>query len=73
MKVPFAQRLAGEIAAVDPPAVQAINSTYRDVAATTLGEGVELERQRFAGWKLAPADVEARRQAVIDRGRSKLG
>lgn len=71
--VPFAQRLAGEIAAVDRPAVQAINATYRDVAATTLGEGLELERRRFAGWKLSPADVEARRQAVIDRGRSKLG
>lgn len=53
--------------------VQAINATYRDVAATTLGEGLELERRRFADWKLSPADVEARRQAVIDRGRSKLG
>lgn len=71
--VPFARRLAGEIAAVDPPTVQAINATYRDVAATTLGEGVELERRRFADWKLSTGDVEARRQAVIDRGRSKLG
>jgi enoyl-CoA hydratase len=71
--VPFAQRLAGEIAAIDPSTVQAINATYRDVAATTLGEGVELERRRFADWKLSPADVEARRQAVLERGRSKLG
>jgi enoyl-CoA hydratase len=71
--MPFVRRLAGEIAAVDPSTVQAINATYRDVAATTLGEGLELERRRFADWKLSPADVEARRQAVIDRGRSKLG
>lgn len=70
--VPFAQRLAGEVAAIDPSTVQAINATYRDVAATTLGEGLDLERRRFADWKLSPADVEARRQAVIDRGRSKL-
>ncbi len=71
--VPFAQRLAGEMAALDPVTVQALNATYRDVAATTLGEGLELERRRFAGWRLSPADVEARRQAIIDRGRSKLG
>ncbi|MGH9039444.1 MAG: enoyl-CoA hydratase [Acidimicrobiia bacterium] len=71
--VPFAQRLAAEIATLDPAAVQAINATYRDVAATTLGEGFELERRRFADWKLTPADVESRRQAIIDRGRSKLG
>ncbi|MGH2669975.1 MAG: enoyl-CoA hydratase [bacterium] len=71
--VPVARRLAGEIATLDPAAVRAINATYRDVAATTLGEGLELERRRFAAWKFSPAEVEARRQAVIDRGRSKLG
>ncbi len=71
--LPFARRLAGDIAGADPATVLALNATYRDVAATTLEEGRELERRRFAGWKLAPADVEARRQAVIDRGRSKLG
>ena len=71
--VPFAQRLAGEVAGIDPPTVQAINATYRDVAATTLEEGLGLERRRFAGWELSPADVEGRRQAVIDRGRAKLG
>ena len=71
--LPFARRLAGEIAGADAATLQALNATYRDVAATTLGDGLELERRRFAEWKLAPGDVEARRQAVIDRGRSKLG
>jgi enoyl-CoA hydratase len=71
--MPFALRLAGEVAGVDPAAVQALNATYRDVAATTLGDGLALERRRFADWKFSPGDVEARRQAVIDRGRSKLG
>jgi enoyl-CoA hydratase len=71
--MPFALRLAGEVAGVDPAAVQALNATYRDVAATTLGDGLALERRRFADWKVSPGDVEARRQAIIDRGRSKLG
>jgi enoyl-CoA hydratase len=71
--VPFAQRLAGEVAGIDPSTVAAINATYRDVAATTTADGLELERRRFADWKFSPADVEARRQAVVDRGRSKLG
>ncbi len=71
--IPFVHRLAGEIAAGDARTVQALNATYGDVAATTLGAGLELERERFADWKLTPADVEARREAVIDRGRSKLG
>jgi enoyl-CoA hydratase len=71
--VPFARRLAGEVAAVDAATLQAINATYRDVAGTTLDEGLELERRRFAEWKLNPADVEARRQAVIDRGRAQRG
>ena len=71
--LPFTLRLAGEAAGGDSRTVQALNATYRDVAVTTLDEGLELERRRFAGWELSPADVESRRQAVIDRGRSKLG
>jgi enoyl-CoA hydratase len=71
--LPTARRLAAEIAAADARTVQAINQTYRDVAATTLAEGLELERARFAAWDLNPAEVESRRQAVTDRGRSQLG
>ncbi len=70
--LPAAQALAGQIAEADPPTVLALNDTYRDVASTTLGEGLALERRRFAGWKFNPADVEARRQAVITRGRAQL-
>lgn len=70
--LPFTRRRAGEIAAADVRTVRALNSTYRDVAATTVAEGLELERRRFAAWEFTPAEVEARRKAIIDRGRSRL-
>jgi enoyl-CoA hydratase len=70
--LPTALGLAGDIAAGDPRTVAALNDTYRDVAALPLGEGLALERERFTAWKYDPAAIEARRQAVLDRGRSQL-
>ena len=70
--VPLALRLAGDIAGGDPRTVTALNDTYRDVAALSLGEGLALERRRFAEWDYDPAGIEARRQSVTDRGRSQL-
>jgi len=70
--LPTARRLAAEIAAADPVTVAAIHETYRAVAGTTLAEGLDLERRRFSEWKADPAAVEARRQAVIDRGKAQL-
>ncbi len=70
--LPIALRLAGDIATADPRTVSALNETYRDVAALTLGEGLDLERRRFAEWEYNPADIEARRADIADRGRSQL-
>ena len=70
--LPTARRLAEEIATADARTVAAVHRMYRDVANTTLAEGMELERRRFSEWEARPEDIEARRQAVIDRGRSKL-
>lgn len=70
--LPTALRLAGDIASGDPRTVAAVNDTYRDVAALPLGEGLSLERSRFKAWEYNPADIEARRSAVADRGRSQL-
>lgn len=70
--VPTALRLAGDIAGGDPRAVPAVNETYRDVAALPLGQGLALERERFSAWEYSPADIEARRAAVADRGRSQI-
>jgi enoyl-CoA hydratase len=70
--LPTALGLAGDIAAGDPRTVAALNDTYRDVAALPLGEGLAQERERFKSWKYDPAGIDARRQAVLDRGRAQL-
>jgi enoyl-CoA hydratase len=70
--LPTALRLAGDVAEGDPHAVPAVNETYRDVAALPLGQGLALERERFSTWEYNPADIEARRAAVADRGRSQI-
>ena len=70
--LPTARRLAGDIAAGDPRTVSALNASYRDVAALALDEGLELERRRFAEWKVDPAEIEARRAAIAERGKAQL-
>ena len=70
--LPTALRLAGDIAGGDPRTVTALNDTYRDVAALPLGEGLALERRRFAEWEYNPSDIEARRAGVAERGRSQV-
>jgi enoyl-CoA hydratase len=70
--LPTALRLAGDIATGDPRAVAAINDTYRAVAALPLGDGLALERDRFKTWEYNPADIEARRAAIAERGRTQL-
>ena len=70
--LPTSLRLAGDIAGGDPRTVAALNETYRDVAALPLGQGLALERERFATWEYNPADIEARRAPVADRSRSQL-
>jgi enoyl-CoA hydratase len=70
--LPTALRLANDIAGGDPRTVAALNETYRDVADLPLGQGLALERERFTAWDYNPADIEARRAAVADRGRQQL-
>ena len=68
-----ARRLAADIAAADAPTVRALNATYGEVTALPLGDGLELERRRFADWGLPAAEIERRRADVTGRGRSQLG
>jgi len=70
--LPTARRLAADIAAGDPRTVVALNDTYRAVAALPLGDGLALERDRFATWEYDPAGIEARRRAIQERGRAQL-
>lgn len=70
--LPTAQGLAGDIAAGDARTVAALHNSYRDVAELPRADGLELERRRFSEWKVDPAEIEARRAAIAERGKAQL-
>ena len=50
--------------------------TYEEVTSTTAREGWDIELRVSTEWEGAGYDrsqIEARRQAIVDRGRSQLG
>jgi len=73
--LPFARKLATDVATIDPVAVRQMLDTY-DRGALRDGAGAwELENEvagRWQGKGLDPAALEASRQAVIARGRTQL-
>ncbi len=73
--VPFAQELAADVASNDRAAVRRIFQTYAEGALLD-GAGAWALEGRVAGeWQSAgrdSADLEARRRAVTERGRSQL-
>ena len=72
--LPTAQRLAATIAANDQRAVRALLAEYRETSATTLAEGFEIEARLARDWNaraLRPEEIEQRRQAIVDRGRTQ--
>src|SRR5690606_4316352 len=73
--LPFAQKLASDIATIDPVAVRGMLRTY-DEGALRDGAGAwALEAEVAAEWQGAgidPAQIEKNRQAVVARGRSQL-
>ena len=69
--------VAADIVGNDPAAVQAILGGYKNVAKTTTEEGLIVEAELARAWnsgagRFDPAEVERRRQAVIDRGRTQV-
>jgi predicted Zn-dependent peptidase len=47
---------------------------YKQTTATTVTEGLRIEREIFRAWRhegFDPAEVEARRRQVVERGRSQ--
>ncbi|HVE93863.1 MAG TPA: enoyl-CoA hydratase [Acidimicrobiales bacterium] len=69
--------IAADIVANDRAAVQAVLGGYRAVAATTTDAGLRVEADLARSWnagsgKFDPAEVERRRQSVIERGRSQV-
>ncbi len=68
-----ARSLALDIAGSDQRAVRALLDEYEQTSATTVAEGLRIEAGIAAEWNAAAgADVERRRQSIIDRGRTQL-
>ena len=73
--VPFAQRLAADVASSDQRALGAILATYEATSAVPVGEGWEVEARAaaaFQGGGVDPAEIERRRRSVVDRGRTQI-
>ena len=71
--LPTALSLAADIASYPTDASRALLAEYNATTATTVAEGLQIERERFRAWhqKFDPAQVEARRAGIVDRGRSQ--
>jgi enoyl-CoA hydratase len=71
-----AHQLAADVASNDPDAVARLLQTYREGSelsgADAWGLEGEVARSWLPGGAVDPAEVERRRQAVVDRGRSQL-
>ena len=69
--------LAADIASNDAAAVARLLQTYRDGAELSADEAWRLEGEVARSWRPAgavdPAEVERRRRAVVERGRSQVG
>ena len=74
--VPFTRGLAADIASSDQRAVRQIFATYAAGSQVSVGEAWLVESDVAAAWQgqgLDPAEIERRRQGVVDRGRAQLG
>ncbi len=74
--MPFTLSIAADIAGNDGPGVRQMLATYAETARTTVDEGWRIEAargRRWAGDGVDPSLIEARRVAIIDRGRAQLG
>lgn len=73
--LPRALALAEDVAGNDPAGVAHIFGTYDEGMACTRAEALEVETRRSMEWLRtgAHADLESRRRAVTERGRSQTG
>lgn len=72
--LPFTRKLATDIISNDQGAARRMLAEYDEVTRTTVAEGLEIEARISAEWARSGggAEVEQRRQAIIDRGRSQV-
>lgn len=70
-----AHRVADSIVSNNQDAVRALLGSYRDVEREQIGGGYDVEAETGRQWLgrgFDPSEVESRRQAVLDRGRSQI-
>ncbi|MGH9227414.1 MAG: enoyl-CoA hydratase [Acidimicrobiales bacterium] len=73
--LPFCRRLAADIVSNDQRAVRRVLDTYAEGARLSAGDAWRVEAAAAHDWRgsgIDPAEVEARRSAVTQRGRSQL-
>ena len=71
----FCRRLAADIVGNDQPGVARMKATYDAVTAVSPAEGWQVEHRMGRQWAAERMDltqVEARRQAIVERGRAQL-
>jgi enoyl-CoA hydratase len=69
------RQIAADCLTIDQRAVRQMLATYREVSDTTVDHGWEVESRISLEWEGAgfdPAEIERKRQAVVDRGRSQI-
>ena len=74
--LPFCRQLAADTVSNDQRGVRRMIQTYNEVTGTTVDEGWKIEAQVSRDWEGAgfdPAQIEARRMKVVERGRSQIG
>jgi enoyl-CoA hydratase len=75
--LPFCRRLAADIVGNDRRAVRRILRTYDEAALLTEADAWRLEAEVSAEWMRSgaarAADIEARRVAIVERGRAQQG
>ena len=74
--LPFCRKLAADSITIDQRAVRRMLATYTEVTDTTIGQGWEVEDRVSREWEgsgFDPAEIEARRLGIVERGRSQIG
>lgn len=74
--LPRCRQLAADCITIDQRAVRRMLQTYREVADTTVDEGWRIEGRVSRDWEGAgfdPAEIERKRQGIVDRGRNQIG
>lgn len=74
--LPFCRKLAADSITIDQRAVRRMLATYAEVTDTTIAQGWEVEDRVSREWEgsgFDPAEIEARRLVILERGRSQIG